>query len=197
MVEERDRRGSAQREAGRQARPLDAAKLDELALAYVARFATSSGKLAVYLRRKLRERGWEGEASPDVAALVGRMVERGYVDDALYARAQGQGLQRRGYGARRIADALDAAGIESSLIAPVLGGEAEQRAAALAFARRRRLGPFGREGASDPALRSREVAAKQIAALLRAGHPLAMARALVDAASIEQAEEWSHEAIDE
>ena len=36
-------------------RPLDAARLNEMALAYVARFATSAGKLSDYLRRKLRE----------------------------------------------------------------------------------------------------------------------------------------------
>ena len=42
-------------------KPLDAPRLEELALAYVARFATSAAKLETYLRRKLRERGWEGE----------------------------------------------------------------------------------------------------------------------------------------
>ena len=37
-------------------RPLDAPRLEELALSYVARFATSAAKLDDYLRRKLRER---------------------------------------------------------------------------------------------------------------------------------------------
>ena len=41
----------------RLARPLDAAALDRLALRYVERFATTRGKLADYLRRKMRERG--------------------------------------------------------------------------------------------------------------------------------------------
>ncbi|MFX8715885.1 hypothetical protein ABTM38_19645, partial [Acinetobacter baumannii] len=63
--------------------PLDPARLDELALDYVARFATSTGKLAAYLRRKLRERGWaEDIAPPDLSALIGRFVERGFIDDA-------------------------------------------------------------------------------------------------------------------
>ena len=74
-------------------RPLDAARLDELALTYVARFATTATKLERYLKRKLRERGWEGEGDagrePDLAALVGRYVELGYVDDASWARARG------------------------------------------------------------------------------------------------------------
>ena len=40
--------------------PLDEAGLNELALAYVARYATSRAKLLAYLARKLRERGWGG-----------------------------------------------------------------------------------------------------------------------------------------
>ena len=92
-------------------RPLDASRLEELALAYVARFATSAAKLEGYLARKLRERGWEGEAQPPVAALVARFVAAGYVDDAAYARAKSGSLLRRGYGARRVDQALHAAGI--------------------------------------------------------------------------------------
>ena len=53
-------------------RPLDAARLNGLALAYAARFAVSAAKLADYLRRKLRERGWEGEGEPPLEALVAR-----------------------------------------------------------------------------------------------------------------------------
>ena len=50
--------------------PLDAAKLEELALGYVGRFATSRAKLRTYLQRKLRERGWDGEAEPPIEALA-------------------------------------------------------------------------------------------------------------------------------
>jgi len=75
------RRGTKKRK-----RPLDDAQLQELALAYVARFATTAGKLEDYLRRKLRERGHageeEGESPPDYGALVESFVEKGFVDDA-------------------------------------------------------------------------------------------------------------------
>ena len=47
-------------------RPIDGERLEQLALAYVARFAVSSAKLQGYLRRKLRERGWAGEGEPPV-----------------------------------------------------------------------------------------------------------------------------------
>src|SRR5690606_37160311 len=83
-------------------RPLDGTRLEELALAYVARFATSAAKLERYLIRKLRERGWEGESPPDVAAIVSRHTELGYIDDDAYARSKAGGLLRRGYGPRRV-----------------------------------------------------------------------------------------------
>ena len=40
--------------------PLDAEKLQNLALAYVGKFATSRAKLIDYLRRKLPRGGWAG-----------------------------------------------------------------------------------------------------------------------------------------
>lgn len=169
--------------------PVDAARLEELALAYVARFATSAGKLTAYLARKLRERGWEGDEPPDVDAVVARFVDKGYVDDAGYARAKGQGLLRRGYGARRIDQALALAGIDEDLRREAKGAETERRHAALVLARKRRVGPFAPPGQpTDPALRE-----KQVAAMLRAGHPLEYARRLVDASSPEAAEEWADE----
>lgn len=187
----REPRASATTRRERRPRPLDAARLDELALAYVARFATSAGKLSAYLARKLRERGWEGDRGPDPAAIVERMIRAGYVDDAAYARSKQAGLLRRGYGERRVDQALRAAGIGEDLREDLRASEAERRRAALAMARKRGFGPFGREGL-DPARRD-----KQIAAMLRAGHPLECARELVDAVNIEAATGWADEAEDD
>ncbi len=170
-------------------KPLDAAQLDALALAYVARFATSGGKLSAYLARKLRERGWTEDAPPpDLAALVGRMAAQGYIDDAGFAQAKGQGLLRRGYGARRIEGALMQAGIAAEIRGAAQGGETERRRAALEFARRKRFWPYAAARSLDRAVRE-----KQVGAFLRAGHPLAYARRLADAASLEDAESWADE----
>lgn len=171
--------------------PLDAARLNEMALAYVARFATSAGKLSDYLRRKLRERGWVGEGEADIAAIVARFVELGYVDDAGFARGKAQSLLRRGYGAKRIDQALGAAGIAESLREDARGSEADRRRAALVMARKRRFGPFGGRDRLDPAVRE-----KQVAAMLRAGHSLAHAREVVNAMSPEALDEWIDEAAD-
>lgn len=172
-------------------KPLDPARLEELALAYVACFATSAAKLDGYLRRKLRERGWDGEGEAPVAALVARFVANGYVDDEAYARAKSGSLLRRGYGQRRIGQALHAAGIAEDVREEVRAGEGAQRRAALAMAQKRGFGPFGR---SEPDRPARE---KQIAALLRAGHRLDSARELVNAPSIAAAEDWAGQVEDE
>ena len=179
----------------RSARPLDAARLDALALAYVARFAVSAAKLETYLKRKLGERGWAEDTDPPVNHIVARFVRAGYVDDAAYARSKADSLRRQGYGERRVSQALDAAGIAGDDRVSAHGSEHAARTAALAFARRRRIGPFAASGEvaqRDPALRE-----KQLAALLRAGHRLALARAVLDAADSDAAQAWVDEADDE
>jgi regulatory protein len=168
--------------------PLDSPALDALALTYVARFATSSGRLSTYLKRKLRERGWAEETPPDVAAVVARMTERRYVDDAAYAAAKSEGLRRRGYGARRIETVLDHDGIAAPLRAAARGSETERRHAVMAFARRKRFWPYSGEPCLDPALRR-----KHLAAYLRAGHGLDHVRRVMDARDLADLEEWADE----
>ena len=154
--------------------PLDAAALERLALRYVERFATTRAKLADYLRRKVRERGWDG-APADMAALAERMAALGYVDDAAFAQAKAGALGRRGLGARRVEQALRAAGVEEpdrDALADEVGDRAVDTA--LAFARRKRLGPWGSGNAVDRVVRE-----KQLAAMLRAGHPLDLSRRIL------------------
>ncbi len=166
---------SDRRSERRPAPPLDGPKLDRLALRYVERFATTRGKLAEYLRRKIRERGWEGvPADPD--ALAERMAELGYVDDRAFAEARARSMTRRGLGARRIADALRHARVgadDTEAVTPDVVEQAPE--SALAFARRKRIGPF----AAAPA--DRNLRAKQLAAMARAGHGYELARRIVDA----------------
>lgn len=156
--------------------PLDAAGLEQLALAYVGRFATTQARLAAYLARKVRERGWEGAASAPIAPLVARLAGLGYVDDRAFATARGAALGRRGYGARRVSLALRAAGIgEEDAADANAAAHADAWDAALRFAQRRRLGPFAAAEMDRPA---RE---KALAAMLRAGHPLDLALKLCGA----------------
>jgi regulatory protein len=154
--------------------PLDEEKLNELMLAYVAKFATSRAKLGTYLTRKLKERGWAGAGEPPVEAMVEKAARVGFVDDAAFALGKARSLTARGYGERRVTQALHAAGIEDS------DGEAardhaqeEAVESALRLARRRRFGPFAAR-AADPGERE-----KQLAAMIRAGHGFRLAKAIL------------------
>jgi regulatory protein len=161
---------------GRKTRPpLTAAKLDEMALNYVGRFATSRAKLVAYLNRKLRERGWDGAAAPSVEDLADRLVRMGYVDDRAFALSKARSLTGRGYGERRVKQALALAGIgeEDGVEARDLAQE-DAVAAALRFARRRAIGPYASD-VPDQAQRERA-----LAAMIRAGHRFPIARAIVD-----------------
>lgn len=162
--------------------PLDDASLRSLALHYAARFATTRAKLLRYLARKLKERGWAGTAPADPGALADRLAELGYVDDAAWAAMKGRAMALRGLGHRRVTGELAAAGVAEADrgAAPEV---ADALATALAFARRKRLGPFARTHSDDAAARQ-----KALAAFLRAGHDLATARAILAAASPEEAE---------
>ncbi len=153
--------------------PLDQQRLEELALRYVGKYATSRAKLRSYLARKLRERGWISDDEPDLQALAGRFAELGYVDDQSYAAAKSRALSARGYGKRRLAETLRRAGIsEDDSRAAFVAADVDAIDAALRFARRRRLGPFATQNA-DHAQRE-----KWIAAMIRAGHAIGLARAI-------------------
>lgn len=150
--------------------------LERAALDYAARYATTRAKLAAYLRRKLRERGWTGTGSPPVEVLVQRFAEVGYVDDLVFASARTDSLLRRGYGARRIDTALRAAGID----AETAGGlrdhiDAGADEAAARFARRKRIGPFADH------VPDRDERRRWIAAMARAGHPIDVVLRLLEA----------------
>ena len=157
--------------------PLDEEKLNELMLAYVAKFATSRSKLRAYLARKLRERGWDGTREPPIDELVAKAARVGFVDDAAFALGKARSLTARGYGGRRVNQALHAAGIEESDGEAARGHVREDAVeSALRLARRRRFGPFA---AALPDPKTRE---KQLAAMLRAGHSFRLSKDILDLA---------------
>lgn len=163
----------ARNKASRTPPPLDAERLRETALRYVGKYATTRARLRQYLARKLRERGWEGGAAPDLEGLAGRFAELGLIDDAGFALAKSRSLSARGYGKRRLAEQLRHAGVDETDGADATAhAEEEAVEAALRLARRRRIGPFATE-APGPALRE-----KWIAAMVRAGHGFALSKAI-------------------
>lgn len=172
--------------------PMDARRLRDLALHYVGRYATSKARLVRYLSRKIGEVGWADGAPPvDLPSLAREFEELGYISDSGYAQMRANGMAERGFGHRRIEQDLRANGIDDSVRAQLLriGGDEndpndfdpqrllalDRNAAAITFARKKRIGPFAKSLA-DPDLRR-----KQTAQMLRAGHDFDIVRKLVNA----------------
>ncbi|MFQ5764012.1 MAG: RecX family transcriptional regulator [Rhodospirillales bacterium] len=178
-------------------RKATAKHLENAALYYLQRFATSAENLKRVLNRKVdRSARFHGTDADEGRAVVEDLITRfrrsGLLDDETYARARAETLHRRGAGRRAIRAKLRQKGvadeaIEAALAALGEAGEAEL-AAAVNFARRRRLGPFGQEArrAKGPtgtkeSKGSGEGREKALAALARAGFSFDVARRVVDA----------------
>ena len=188
-----DKAGNPRRARG--PRKATAKHLENAALHYLARFATSAENLRRVLTRKVdrsaRIHGTDrAEGRAHVESLIRRFAASGLVDDLAYARARATSLARRGASARLIRARLMAKGVAPEAIAGALatladdGGDAEFKAA-VNLARRRRLGPFRKEK-GKPAGDERQ---RALAALARAGFSYDVARRVIDAASAEALEE--------
>lgn len=166
--------------------PLKKASIENAALHYLERHASSVEGLRRVLARRVEraareERCDRDEASGWVEEIVARFARSGLVDDRLYAEGKVASRRRRGDSARRIQVALREKGVDPLLIADALAAEdgddhrAAELEAAWRLARRRRLGPY------RPAARRGEQRDRDLAALARAGFDLDTARAVVDA----------------
>ena len=154
--------------------PLNAESLRQLALHYVGKYATTQSKLASYLSRKIRERGWDDERSADISGLTEQFTSLGYINDAQFAEARSRSFVRRGFGVRRLNEDLRASGIgDADAIHAKAHMEDSIFTAAENFARRKRLGPFAQEEAPP------EKRHKQLNAFLRAGHSFELAKRFV------------------
>lgn len=181
--------------------PPTEASLHEAALNHLARFAaTEAGLRRVLFRRVDR---WAQRARAELAgaptgggdeeeiariaaaakaaaaAVARRMVAAGAVDDAAFAESRARRLNRAGRSRRAIAAHLAAKGVppEAAQAALPEGEEAEFQAA-LAYCRRRRLGPFARDTGDDGL--PPEARQKALAALARAGFAHDVARRVLE-----------------
>jgi regulatory protein len=169
----------------KQQKPVTAQYLENAALHYLQRFASSSANLRRVLMGKVeRSARVHGTDREEGAALVEALIERylgsGLLDDKAYAEAKAASLHRRGTSTRGIRGKLALKGLETDDIDAALESVDEETpgdtelAAALAFARRRRLGPFR-------TAKRAEHRDKDLAALGRVGFSYQMAKRVVDA----------------
>lgn len=164
--------------------PLDAAALEQAALHYLGRYAASAEGVRRVLRRRLRRQGLEPErqeaAEAAIAAVLTKLARLGYLDDDAFAAARARRLAAQGRPRAAIAERLAAKGVARDGIDRTLRALAEEDpagdlAAAIAFAEKRKLGPW-RRGPGDDAARRREAAS-----LARRGFPPSIARRIVEA----------------
>lgn len=168
-------------------KPVSEESLHKSALHYLERYASSAENLRRVLMRRVERavRAGLGERA-DGAALVAKAVERcrrsGLINDGVYAEGRAQSLHRQGKALGVIKRSLAVKGVGADAIegaiASVTRDEPEaDLVAALALARRRRLGPF--RAAARPENRQRDMAT-----LGRAGFSYEIARKIVDAADV-------------
>jgi regulatory protein len=168
---------------------IDGALVERWALHYLGRYASTAENLRRVLSRRARRRLEDNrealaEARALIDALVARYCESGLVNDASYAGAQARSGLRRGKSLRTIRAGLAAKGVGADDAAAALdalreeGGDPDL-AAACAFARRRRLGPY-RRGAGDRV--------KELGAFARAGFSREAAQAVLACADPDAAE---------
>jgi len=153
---------------GTQSAAIDAALLEKWALFYLERFASSAENLRRVLRRRVLKRLGPGaeetrSAAPLIDALVERYRAAGLLDDAAYAAGRARSGLARGHSVRRIAAGLAAKGVGADEVSAAIEGLRENApepdlSAAIAFARRRRLGPY-RTAAPGPERTNRELGA--------------------------------------
>lgn len=167
-------------------RPITVKRLENIAAAYVDRYASSAGRLREVLLRRLRKARHADapvvdDAESVIEGIVAKYVKAGVLDDRRFATHKADALSRRGASQRRIREKLALArvgrdDVDHALASLRADGDGDTEfAAAVALARRRRLGPFG-----DPATR-RERRDKHLAAMGRAGFALGLARRVIDA----------------
>ncbi|KAF0118501.1 MAG: hypothetical protein FD149_640 [Rhodospirillaceae bacterium] len=177
----------------------DGAWLEQVALRYLARFEASHERVRRLLRTKLKRRRAAGQINEAefeagcaaVEGVLARLAAVQLLDDDRFARVRVQSLHRKGRSLCAIRKALHEGGIAPEAVTAALTDAfakedipPDVRAAAI-YCRRRRLGPF-RPCAQRQALRLRD-----LAALVRAGFGIPVARQVIDAATTDEVDTWA------
>ncbi|MGO1119847.1 regulatory protein RecX [Rhodovibrionaceae bacterium A322] len=175
--------------------------LERYALWYLERYASSCENLRRSLRRKValsaRAHGTDPQEGEEaIESLIDKLRRIGALNDEVYARGRVQTLHRRGASERAIRQKLAAKGLGEQDISKALEElREEQRGdpemlAALAYTRRRRLGPYRPEDKRE-GLKERDMAA-----LARQGFSYDLVRRIMEAGDLEDLEALADEAQD-
>jgi len=178
--------------------PITARSLENAATFYLERYPSTAEGLRRILNRRVRKA--EIAEAPIVVnvqqvieAIVARFVHAGVLDDKAFAQTKARALHRRGTSDRLTRQKLKLAGIDAETLDTAMAGldqeldtdprEREWRAA-VALARRRRLGPFRQKD-------RKEYRDRDLAAMARNGFAYELARKVIDAVGADALDEVS------
>src|SRR6478736_5945041 len=152
-------------------KPITAKYLQNAATFYLERYPSTAEGLRRVLNRRVRKAEMAEAPVIDnvkqtIDAIVAKFVDAGVIDDQAFAQTKARALHRRGTSTRLTRQKLRLAGIDADTLDKAIEGldqeldtDPRQREwqAAVALARRRRLGPFRQKDRADN--RNRDLAA--------------------------------------
>jgi regulatory protein len=159
--------------------PVTLAYLKRAAMAYLERYGASEQQLRSVLMRRINRRcRLRGEEPQEFYPLVEEVVEAArrllLVDDVRYTQGKVATMRRKGTSGRMIAAKLAAKGVPRLIVQEALEAhESTDQEAALAFAKRKKLGPWRPAG-------KEAVPHKEMAAMGRAGFSFELARQVLN-----------------
>jgi regulatory protein len=169
-------------------KPITATYLQNAATFYLERYPSTAEGLRRVLNRRVRRAEMADAPIIDnvkqaIEAVVAKFVAAGMIDDQAFAQTKARALHRRGTSSRLTRQRLKFAGVDDDTLDKAMAGldqeldtDPRQREwrAAVALARRRRLGPFRQKDRKDN--RNRD-----LAAMARGGFEYDLAKKVIDA----------------
>jgi regulatory protein len=181
----------------RPARPITATYLLNAATFYLERYPATAEGLRRVLGRRVRKAQMADapvmeNVEQAIEAIVARFVGAGAINDKEFAQTKARALHRRGTSSRLTRQKLARAGVDGDTLDRAMEAldqeldtnPAEREwQAAVALARRRRLGPF------RPDKDRRDKRTRDLAAMARAGFAFDVAKKVIDAKSVDALDE--------
>ncbi len=171
-------------------RKMTRARMENIAMYYVQRYASSCENLRrVLMRRADKARRFHGgdrnEEKEWIEDIVSRFTRSDVLNDARYALGRATALRRLGRSPAKIRAHLAQKGVAKNIVDKVISDTAISETgsdatmdAALAYARRRRLGPFALKPCSKEDQKT--LYKKHLAAMARAGFSYDIARRVLE-----------------
>ncbi len=178
-------------------RPITAKFLQNAATFYLERYATTAAGLRRVLQRRVKKAEMLDAPVIDnadrvIEEIVARFVDAGAIDDKAFAQTKARALHRRGTSTKLTRQKLRLSGVDADTLDEAMAALDEELVtdprsrewqAAVALARRRRLGPF------RPQKERKDRRDRDLAAMARGGFDYDLARRIIDAKDVDLLEQ--------